>query len=130
MTPTGRSLAFMRQLGFIAAPVERYIPELQQSRDVWRFGDILCAHPANRQIVIVQATSLPNLPARKRKALQQPELTAWLAAGGRFELHGWVNKDGHWSVSRIEITEGLQPIHLAFPKRKKRRPAFAAAELF
>lgn len=133
MSPTARSLAYLRQLGFIAAPVERYIAELQESRDVWRFGDILAAHPIEKLTLIVQATSLHNVAARKAKSLEQPELAAWLAAGNHFEIHGWVQKDGRWSVHRLEITaetEGFRAVTIARPPRKKRRPSFAAAELF
>ena len=129
MSPTQRSLDYLRKLGFIAGPVERYIAAIQESRDLWRFGDIVAAHPKEKIILIVQSTTLPNLAARKAKALDQPELTAWLAAGGRFELHGWTKKDGVWSMHRVEITEGLKPISLLRPNRKKRHHAFAA-ELF
>lgn len=138
MSPTARSLRLLRRWGYLAAPVERWIPLPDAEgggirKDLWSFGDILGCHPKDKDFLIVQATSLPNVAARKTKACARPELTAWLAAGGRFEIHGWTNRSGKWSVRRLEITageSGLADITLCRPRRKARAPAVLAAELF
>lgn len=94
MTPTALSLNYLRRYGFIAAPVERRIERIQRRADLWRFGDVLAAHPRDKRIIIVQCTSLAHVGDRLAKAKQQPELGPWLRSGGEFQVWGWAKGEG------------------------------------
>lgn len=122
MTPTRLSLVRLRRDGFIVAVVEKWIPRLNVRSDLWRFGDVLAVHPERREFLIVQTTSASNVAARRAKAMQQPELRAWLLAGGRFELQGWAKRGGRWTVRveelRLDGAGFLSPVVTVTPLRK------------
>lgn len=126
-TPTARSMVRLRADGYIATKVEQRIPipgGRPVTRDAFGFGDILACHPT-KGILLVQATSRPNVSARVTKATA-PEivgaskvapmtrenplrlnLLAWLHAGGHFEVWGWYRyKKGRWArrIVRVEIS--------------------------
>jgi NADH:ubiquinone oxidoreductase subunit B-like Fe-S oxidoreductase len=103
--PTSRSLARLRRAGYLAAVVEKWVPGANVRSDLWRFGDVLAAHPARRDFLIVQATSASNVAARLTRAMPQPELGLWLLAGGRFEIWGvgvprWALGDGPFAWTK------------------------------
>ena len=126
MSPTARSLLRLRRLGYIADPVERFVAGAGEHgqgirRDWGHFGDILAASPRERRILLVQATSLGDLPSRHSKARGCPELALWLSAGGAFELHGWCKRRGRWAVKVIELAgPDLDANVLSRPPRRDR----------
>lgn len=132
MTPCARSLELLRRLGFLPAVVERWIPRVNVRSDLWHFGDILAVHSRDRIMLIVQATSLPNVAARLAKAKSRPELAAWLRAGGRFEVHGWTCKARRWHCKRVAIKpEDLATVVISPPPRRLRpRKGETQASLF
>src|SRR5262245_44019830 len=94
MSPTAHTLKRLRRLGYLTEPVERFVANAGQGgrgirRDWGHFADVLACHPARKEILLVQTTSLPNVGARLTKAKGRPELAAWLASGGRAVVHGW-----------------------------------------
>lgn len=95
-TPTARSLALLRDHGWLAEKVEQRLPIPGQfvTRDAFGFGDILAVRfgTGGSAIALVQATSSSNLSARVKKATTGPVadgLRTWLSAGGKFLLFGW-----------------------------------------
>ena len=48
MTTIGRTLDLLRRCGFICAVVESWIPRIDRRRDLFRFADVLAAHPVRR----------------------------------------------------------------------------------
>lgn len=107
-TPTAVSVTALREHGWIADKVEQKlpIPGKTVTKDAFGFGDILAAHPT-QGILLVQATSRPNVNARIQKVtaldilgagkdhpVLKPNpvrlnLITWLHGGGRFEIWGW-----------------------------------------
>lgn len=112
-TPTAVSVNALRDDNWIADKVEQRLPipgaKFPTTKDAFGFGDILAAHP-QKGILLVQATSRPNVNARIQKVTaadilgtsrakggppvlrQNPvrlKLITWLHAGGRFEIWGW-----------------------------------------
>ena len=136
MSPTARTLIHLRRRGYTADPVERFVAGAGAQgrgirRDWGRFGDVLACHPGRREILIVQATSRPNVGARLAKSRAQPALAAWLAAGGRFEVHGWALRRGRWHVKVVEVRGvDLAAIVLEAPPRRLRQSRYRPPSLF
>ena len=124
VSPTARSLAFLRRSGFIAAAVERWLAQAGIRQDLWQFGDILAAHPVRREILIVQATTLGHVAHRLAKARARPELAAWIRAGGSFAVWGWYCRAGKWQVKQVAVdAEDLAAVVLEAPARRPRSRA-------
>jgi hypothetical protein len=122
MTPTARTLAYLRRLGYLAAAVERWIPGANVRADLWHFADVLAVHPRDRLFLLVQATTTDHAAHRLGKAKARPELLAWLKAGGAFEVHGWTRRSGRWHVKRVAVvTADLTGIVLCAPPRRGRQ---------
>ena len=121
MTPTQRSLKYLRDLGYVCEVVERWNSHTKQRKDVFGFGDLLAVKPGT--ILLVQVTSGSNTAARVTKIVSEcgEAATAWLAAGGLIEVHGWRElaayrkdgqrkKHGRWEPRLECVTEAdLQP---------------------
>lgn len=88
MSPTARSLAYLRAKGFTAGIVERWIAPARRRIDLGGFGDIV-AWRTDSGILAVQSTSSPNVSSRYWKITNSKEAALWLAAGGRIVIHGW-----------------------------------------
>src|SRR5262245_14485357 len=121
MTPTARTLYRLRRLGFLAAPVERWIPQVQKKRDLFGVGDVLAVHPRERTFLLVQATSIVHVGDRLKRCRTRPELSVWLKAGGGFEVWGWCKQGDRWEVKRVAVpADDLEPVVLQAPRRRKR----------
>jgi hypothetical protein len=69
-------------------------------------------------------TTLSNVSSRLAKAKAQPELAAWLQAGGLFTVHGWFCSGGRWDLRQIAVTlEDLQGVVSKAVRRKRVRKA-------
>jgi hypothetical protein len=120
MTPTARTLAHLRRLGYVATVVERYLAHAQRRRDA--FGaDVLAAHPGEGVLLLVQATTAGHVAARLSKARMLPDVAAWLRAGGLWECWGWSCQAGRWHVRRVALRpEDLATIVIQAPPRRRR----------
>jgi hypothetical protein len=103
-------------------------------RDWGGFGDVLAVHPKRRAILLVQASTLGHLPERLAKAKGRPELAIWLTAGGAFEVHGWVLRNGRWACKRVAVElkdlGELADVVLSLVPRKRRRSRLQPGDLF
>ena len=106
MTPTARSLAYLRKSGYLVGVVERWISGANVRRDLFGFADVLAVHPVRREVVLVQVTTLSNLSVRVAKIRGIPELPALLAAGLGIQAHGWVRRSGRWHCKVVDICAG------------------------
>jgi hypothetical protein len=91
---------------------------------LFRFADVLAAHPVRREIVLVQVTTAGHLAHRLEKVKNIPELPALLAAGFKVALHGWTRFGDERRVKIIEVaTAELPPMVVCdLPRRRGRRP--------
>jgi len=122
LTNTGRTLMRLRRCGFMSAVVEKWLRKIDRRQDLWGFADVIACHP-REGFLLVQTTSAAHVGDRLAKAKARPELAIWLAAGGRFEVHGWARRAGGWRCRVVEVRAGdLEPMELvALPKRRRGR---------
>ncbi len=120
MSPTARTLQLLRRQGYLAVPVERWLPEVRRKADLLRVADVLAIHPRERVFLLVQSTSLPHVGDRMARCLARPELGVWLQAGGLFEVHGWEQWAGRWQVKRVGVSAAdLCPVVLTPPRPRR-----------
>ena len=98
-SPTSRTLALLREQGYLAEVVEKKVPGQPISQDLIGCLDILGI--GHGRIIGVQATTGSNHAARRKKAQNEPRLALWLANGGEFEVWSWSKRKGVWTC-RIE----------------------------
>ena len=115
MTPTARSLALLREMGYACQVVEQFNRFSKTRLDLFGCIDIVAAHE-DFGILGVQATTTSNAAAREKKALAEPRLLTWLLAGGKFTVHGWAlrGKRGTrklWTLSERKIDLGTLQAH-------------------
>ena len=121
MTPAARSLAFLRACGHDADVVERWLPRVNVRRDLFHCIDIVGVRRGETGVLGVQATVLGSISARLEKAKGRPELRTWLAAGNRFQVHGWYRRQGRWEVKIVALTsEKLAAVIVQAPRRRGR----------
>jgi hypothetical protein len=102
-SPTQRSLALMRERGFYAEVVERWIPGANIRRDLFGFGDVLCLSDAG-ELALVQSTSDSNVAARVTKIAESPLVGRVRKAGIRILVHGWKKVKGRWQVREVDCS--------------------------
>lgn len=122
MSPTALSLRLLRQSGFTADVVERWLPKIDRRRDLFGIGDLIGVHPIRREILLVQTTTRSNLSARITKAKALLTLGIWLRAGGLVEFHGWEQRGQRWTVKRVSIrAQDLQAVVVSALARRGRQ---------
>lgn len=100
MTPTQRSLAKMREHGYLCEVTERWNPFAKIRQDLYGFIDILCV---GEDIVGVQTTTKENMKARIDKIANHDNYPAVIASGIRIVVHGWYKKDNRWNFEEFEF---------------------------
>ena len=88
MTPTARTLAWLRDQGHLAGVVERYNEHTRRHHDLFEFIDIVSISPDGKTFGW-QATSSDNVAARIKKIQANKNLAAVLAAGRKVGVVGW-----------------------------------------
>ena len=87
-SPMQRSLALMRERGYHCEIVEHRLHD-GTTKDLFGFGDILCVHKEEGDVVIVQTTSRSNISARIKKIKESELLPVVRNAGFYIMVHGW-----------------------------------------
>jgi len=87
MSPTQRSLKYLRALGYHCAIVERWNHHTKIRQDLFGFADLLCIKKGCSPL-LVQVTS-SGWSSRIRKIQAEPLSELALASGFDIEVHGW-----------------------------------------
>jgi hypothetical protein len=87
ISPTQRSLALMRERGYLCEVVEKWNPYARIRQDLFGFIDILCV--GRDGVVGVQTTSSSSMAARRTKIANHANIGPVREAGIRVLLHGW-----------------------------------------
>jgi hypothetical protein len=99
MTPTQRSLAMLRDGGYLPAVVEHWNAYARIRQDLYGCIDIVAIHPLKPGVLAIQTTTKSNMAARLEKIKTVPAVKIWLAAQNSFKIHGWYKKEGRWFCS-------------------------------
>jgi len=105
-SPTARSLEYLRDRGWIARVVEKWIPFRKIRLDCFG-GDVLAIHPASKRTMLIQATSDSNHSSRKLKSMKNDEVRYWLTTGNEFEVWSWKKGKKEPRREKLELS-GLQ----------------------
>lgn len=106
MSPTARTLKLLRDDGWLADVVERWIPRAKIRKDLFGLIDILAIRDG--EVLAVQTTTASNVTARRQKAEAHPNLP-FVKEAMRFVIHGWRlrklkgEKRGHWVCREVEL---------------------------
>ena len=108
MSPTERSLAHARALGWTVGVVERRIPGKWITIDLFGCIDIVAAGGV-RGVVGIQSTVGDRHAEHRAKAIAEPRLRAWLASGGVFLMWSWAKQGARgkrklWKLREEELT--------------------------
>src|SRR4051812_27337182 len=95
-SPTQRSLALMRERGYVAAVVEKWNPYARIRQDLFGCIDIVAI--GTRETVGVQACAYSSVSARVRKISEAEAWPAINRAGWRVVVQGWRKVRGRWTV--------------------------------
>lgn len=83
-SPTSRTLDLLRSEGWRCEVVERWVPNPRHPvggvrKDAFGFADLLCFHPQDRRIRLVQACGIGGGSERRQKIAEAPEAAEWLS---------------------------------------------------
>lgn len=112
MSPTQRSLAFLRKRGLVVAVTERWNPHARIRQDLFGWIDLLALDPATGELLAVQTTSGSHVSKRLDKIREWPHLAAWLSRH-RAVVHGWAKRGPRgkrkmWDCREVEVTTKWQ----------------------
>ena len=103
MSPTQRSLAYLRKLGYHVSIVEHFNHWTKRRNDLWGFADLLAIRPG--EVLAVQVTSGSNVSARVKKIAEHENTPLVREAGIRIEVQGWTKKkDGKYQIRVIDLS--------------------------
>ena len=98
-SPTQRSLAYLREQGYLVSIVERWNPHARIRQDLWGWCDLLAIR--KNEVLAVQVTS--SAVSERIRKIQESETVATVRdAGIRIEVHGWRKNSKGRYVLRIE----------------------------
>lgn len=103
MTPTQRSLAHLREAGYLAAVVERWNAHARIRQDLFGVIDILAVRDG--ETLAVQTTSGSNVAARVAKIGESDAVPHLRRAGWRILVHGWrKGANGRWALREVDVS--------------------------
>jgi hypothetical protein len=99
LSPTQRSLAYLREQGYRVAIVEHWNPHARIRQDLWGWCDLLAIR--KNEVLAVQVTA-SGVAARIKKIQESDTIGMVRDAGIRVEVHGWRKNSKGRYVLRIE----------------------------
>ena len=99
MTPSQRTVAHLRKLGYQTANVESFNYFTKRKKDLFGVIDILAI--GNGETLAVQVTSKSNMSSRIKKIEESEALPEMLRSNWRVIVHGWSKN----TKNRFELNE-------------------------
>ena len=102
LTPTQRTLAYLREQGYLCAIVEKWNPHVKIRQDLFGFIDILAIK--KDETLAVQCTST-GVAARVKKIQESEYLSMLREAGWKIYVIGWSkNSKGKYVMRLLDIS--------------------------
>jgi hypothetical protein len=102
VSPTQRSLKYLRDLGYTVAIVEHWNYFAHKRYDLFGFADLMAIR--ENEVLLVQVTSGTNVSARVKKITDAEHLPAVRSAGIRIEVHGWRRLISGWAPKVVDLS--------------------------
>lgn len=118
-SPTVLSLRKMRKEGYNCAIVEKKIPKVFITKDLFGFIDILCVK--GKEIIGIQTTTSDHVSHRKVKILEH-ENYPLIKDAIRIVIHGWRIKANKYVCREIELGKILEENSNKSSRRKESPP--------
>jgi hypothetical protein len=101
-SPTARSLAALRERGYLVATVEKWNPHARIRQDLFGFIDLLAIRDGETLAVQVTASGVS---ARVKKITESATLPIVRKAGWRILVHGWrKNSAGRYVLREVDLS--------------------------
>lgn len=104
MTPTQRSLKYLRDQGYRVEVVEKWIPYIKIRKDLFGFIDLIAIKKGSGTLAI-QTTSRSNVNARVNKILASEALDDVKGVGWQVIVHGWGKLKSGWTLKEVNINQ-------------------------
>ena len=101
MSPTQRSLKYLRDQGYRCWITERWCPYSKRRIDLWNCIDILAI--GNGETIGVQTTSRGNVSARVKKIQENEYYPELIRSGWKVHVHGWGKLKAGWTLKLVEL---------------------------
>jgi hypothetical protein len=104
LSPTQLSLRTMRELGYVAEVVERWVsqPPPGHRKDLFGIVDVLAVGAG--ETVAIQCTTDSNVASHCRKLADADALPALRKAGWTIVIHGWKKQGGRWVCREVDVS--------------------------
>jgi carbonic anhydrase len=102
VSPTQRSLKYLRDQGYTVAIVEHYNCFTKRRHDLFQFADLLAIR--ENEVMLVQVTSGTNVSARVKKISESEHIAAVRKSGMRVEVHGWRKLKSGWAPKIVDLS--------------------------
>jgi hypothetical protein len=102
MTPTQRTLKKLRDDGWIAEVVERWVPGANIRKDLFGWIDIMALRDG--QTLAVQCTSYSNMSARVKKIEGSETIAEVRKAGWSVWVIGWRKVNNRWTERTVDCS--------------------------
>jgi len=103
MTPTARSIAYLREQMVPVDTAERWIPGANVRRDLFGCIDLVALY--TETTAFIQVTTADNMAAREAKIRASQHFTELNKAGREVWLHGWSKRGKRGERKRWTLTE-------------------------
>lgn len=100
MSPMRRSLALLRDRGYLCAIVEKR-NHIGITQDLYGFGDVLALR--KDEVLLVQTTTGSNAAARVAKIVELETYPRVLESGIKVHVHGWRKLKSGWACREVEL---------------------------
>jgi len=101
-SPTQRTLALLRDEGYLADVVEKWIPGANVRKDLWGWCDIVAIR--DNTTYAIQCTSDSNVAARVEKIEDSDTIAVVRRAGWKVEVWGWKKVKNRWRVRKVDVS--------------------------
>jgi hypothetical protein len=102
MTPTQRTLKKLRDDGWMAEVVERWVPGANIRKDLFGWIDIMALRDG--QTLAVQCTSYSNMSARVKKIEESETIAEVRKAGWSVWVIGWRKVNNRWTDRTVDCS--------------------------